>query len=658
MNTLKKLFSLCLAVMLVLSMAVPVMAEDAPVYTITLLDPADNHQYEAYQIFSGEYADGVLSTVEWGKNFNTANVGEFINALKTNAVFGSVFGTLKDNATAGDVASMLASQNLAYDAELTQHFADLLHDHTKTNDGEIVYTYLLKDSEEHTVVPSVKGSKKDDKFQYTFSVPAGYYLIKDVDGSQEDKHDFYTRLLLQVAGNATIAPKGAVPSVKKHVNHTINGTYTQATDMSMLGEVYFKLEGTLPDNYDKYETYTYSFVDTLPVGLDFDNVNDFQHSMNTEDNTDDIIGMGGVVECYIQHNTNTTTFVNIGTTGGLVLDKYEDKTNDPDRGDLYFNYVENENGTKTLTIKFYDLKETFPYLLDDDVIVVKYAAKVNTDAAIGKGTVSGDIANENTVVLEFSNNPQGDGMGKTVEDTAEVYTYQLNINKVDDTDRTVSLDGAIFLLGNKFMQTGRAQVEAENPGPVVDNEFDYMYPVFTVDDKNNSYTLSGGVVTDVPIRDYKIETVDGVNKYYALDQNGHPIKEVGKDTNLELNNIMMVSKKDNPIKIIGLDSGSYLLRELKAPAGYNKITDTITVVITAEHNAETGALTTFKVHALGEDVQGITDTGVLPLALTNTKGSVLPSTGGIGTTIFYIAGGIMAVAAIVLLITKKRMSEY
>lgn len=98
--------------------------------------------------------------------------------------------------------------------------------------------------------------------------------------------------------------------------------------------------------------------------------------------------------------------------------------------------------------------------------------------------------------------------------------------------------------------------------------------------------------------------------------------------------------------IKGLDAGTYVLKETTVPAGYNKCADT-TIVIEATHAEAadgTSATTT-----LSSD-SNVTNT------IENKQGSTLPSTGGIGTTIFYVLGSVLVLAAVVLLVTKKRMS--
>lgn len=107
----------------------------------------------------------------------------------------------------------------------------------------------------------------------------------------------------------------------------------------------------------------------------------------------------------------------------------------------------------------------------------------------------------------------------------------------------------------------------------------------------------------------------------------------------------------------GLDDGKYILKETKTPAGYNTIKP-ITFTVTATHTqgdspkltdlsgvAETGEITFTK------DVNA----GSLTTDVVNKKGSLLPNTGGIGTTLLYLAGSILVVGAGILLVTKKRM---
>lgn len=124
---------------------------------------------------------------------------------------------------------------------------------------------------------------------------------------------------------------------------------------------------------------------------------------------------------------------------------------------------------------------------------------------------------------------------------------------------------------------------------------------------------------------------------------------------------MLTSDENGMFKVAGLDEGTYLLREIVAPTGYNMLTADITVVITATtsttwngENAST-ALTKLEVTAGGKTTEGNTSTGIVGITVENNKGATLPETGGIGTTIFYVLGAILVLGAGVLLVVKKRM---
>lgn len=116
----------------------------------------------------------------------------------------------------------------------------------------------------------------------------------------------------------------------------------------------------------------------------------------------------------------------------------------------------------------------------------------------------------------------------------------------------------------------------------------------------------------------------------------------------------------------GLDAGRYKLVETEVPAGYNKADD-IEFVIVAEHDitADNPKLTSLVVKDMQGNVisgQNLTfsanvQEGKISTDVVNLTGPELPSTGGIGTTIFYILGGILVVGAGVLLITRKRMEH-
>ena len=109
----------------------------------------------------------------------------------------------------------------------------------------------------------------------------------------------------------------------------------------------------------------------------------------------------------------------------------------------------------------------------------------------------------------------------------------------------------------------------------------------------------------------------------------------------------------------GLDDGEYKLTESKVPSGYNEIDD-IYFTVTAEHDIESDspALTTLTGNVATGTINftpNVTD-GTLTKTIENRQGATLPSTGGIGTTMFYVVGATLVLGAAVVLVTRKRMA--
>ena len=97
------------------------------------------------------------------------------------------------------------------------------------------------------------------------------------------------------------------------------------------------------------------------------------------------------------------------------------------------------------------------------------------------------------------------------------------------------------------------------------------------------------------------------------------------------------------VRVEGFDNGTYYLEEVKAPEGYNKITVRQKFII---QDGNLDAIFNGGIYSTGSGVH-----------VVNKTGSLLPETGGIGTTLFYVLGGLLVAGAVVLLITRKRMGE-
>lgn len=160
---------------------------------------------------------------------------------------------------------------------------------------------------------------------------------------------------------------------------------------------------------------------------------------------------------------------------------------------------------------------------------------------------------------------------------------------------------------------------------------------------------------NTPLADaeFQLYKMDGTTKKYATFVATSTDSNVYKLTGWEADATKATTVKtpaDGNIKFEGLDAGTYYLEETAAPVGYNKLTDPIKVEIKSTLPAAGGTAS----YTVTYNDTTPTDHIV---RVENKAGAVLPSTGGMGTTLFYVVGGGLMVAAAVLLITKKRMEN-
>ncbi|MGE4276985.1 MAG: SpaH/EbpB family LPXTG-anchored major pilin [Lawsonibacter sp.] len=253
---------------------------------------------------------------------------------------------------------------------------------------------------------------------------------------------------------------------------------------------------------------------------------------------------------------------------------------------------------QTFTVSFSDVKAliTANDLDTADDFYVYYNATLNENAIL---YTAGH--NDNTAYLEYSNNPYDTGVGGSTGETTHVtvydWTFTMGVNKVNSTG--TALTGAEFAL-------------SESAGS------DYTAIALIYNNTDGTYTVA-------------------------------PSGYVGTTT---------TTISAGNITIKGLDdSTTYYLHETKAPDGYNALTEPVSFAITATYTEAGNTL------AVGSPTVSVTmnnETTVSPTLSTNVEnltGAELPSTGGIGTTIFYVIGGTLAAGAGIMLIARKRVKD-
>ena len=269
------------------------------------------------------------------------------------------------------------------------------------------------------------------------------------------------------------------------------------------------------------------------------------------------------------------------------------------------------NGGKRYTYTIADLKATqasaaagtnLATLGAGDVIKIEYTAKLNSNAVVGSA------GNPNKYNVTFANDPNwyDDGTGPQPDNpptgntppvTNTVFTYKLVVNKIK-SDNT-ALTGADFELYKFVKGTG-----------------------------TDTYGSDSGTWTSVE----SLHTGEGaVNPNKTKSASG--------------------SVADSVFTFSGIDDGVYKLVESQTPDGYNTI-DPIIFTVTPTADGDLPDTIT-----IGSAAFSCTDsTGAISGDVVNNQGVTLPSTGGMGTTVFYIVGGLLVAGALVLLIVKKRMN--
>ena len=137
------------------------------------------------------------------------------------------------------------------------------------------------------------------------------------------------------------------------------------------------------------------------------------------------------------------------------------------------------------------------------------------------------------------------------------------------------------------------------------------------------------------------------DKVAVVDNGKHTgwenVPAAGEDGTIPWNaSTILTTNTQGKIEIDGLDVDTYYLREIEAPAGYNGLGQDVEVKITGATKAEDSATLTYT---------------TVVAEINNQSGTELPSTGGMGTTVFYILGSVLVLGAAVVLVTRKRMKE-
>lgn len=637
MNTVKKLFALMLALALVLSLAVPAMAEDHNNHTITINETNSGHVYIAYQIFGGNVLmtdlDSnpstpdvkTLSNVTWGKNVDFTNPREWdgknltlVEALKNSDVNPKYYNLYAKIPATVDTP---ADDEFKDDNDIAAAVAAALATGTDTAHGlefaRIVTPYLLN-KEEHAAATSVENKENDGTEEdpiwrttdYTISkLSDGYYLVKE--GEANVNGETKTSYILELIDSIEVTPKDGTVTVDKKILE--GGEPVDVCSKNTGDVVSFEINATLPGNLNDFSDFDLTFVDTMESGLEL-----VQGSVKVF-----TVNGNSVVEVNNADNAFYTVTAGAGD---------------------HQNYK--ETSPASLIVDFenlFALKNSSSYTLTTGTTI-----RVTYDAILTEDAITGGNGTTNEVYLKYSNDPYNQqSEGRTPSDEVHVFTFQLNVKKINGKTGA-ALSDVTFVVYRE--REGHAQYA------ILD---ELAYNRILDEETGDSFLLGapfGGTVKAWT----KWKDEEALNKHIAAT---HPnATEVEKD---EIKNrllteegvaTVLTSNSTGNIYVRGMDLGTYWLEELETNAGFNKI-DPVEFEIKASYDKVNNSASDLAIIIDKVSTGGNNQEGTVTTTVVNNPGSTLPTTGGMGTTLFYVVGAAMVLGAIVLLVTKKRMSN-
>lgn len=432
---------------------------------------------------------------------------------------------------------------------------------------------------------------------------AGYYLIVEKT-TQENlpEGETLSAYIVQVKDDVVMSPKSGITSIDKKItadDNDIDGDITidgKFDNVSIGSTVTFTLTAPILSNANDFDFCYFIINDALCAGFTFNN--------------DIEVTIGG--EAAVE-GVDYTVFT------GLEADGY------------------------TFRVALLKANEN-----PGEDVVVTYSAILNEEAKIGE-----ILGNPNNVDLTYSNNPEfeydgthEDGKPKEEYESGEkklpiattnkiwtrTYTTGIKIVKVDENKNP--------LKGAKF------KLEGDNVVNVVVKK-----EVFTEAENGEYWLLKNGSYTK---NDPNTEGMD-TSVYADVNKKYEKGIEVVNDA-VRSHKSVECEVGDNGVIIFdGLGEGDFIITETVTPAGYNTIAP-ITVDIGWEAPATGSFDCEWTVAFDGREIE-MNEDNEFAFEVVNHSGIQLPDTGGIGTTIFYVVGGALVVFAVVILVTRKRMSK-
>lgn len=533
------------------------------------------------------FADGAAATANGSVTITNVegNGTEFYGYQIFNADVATVEGkTVVSNITWANgsvkaaVEGVIKNEEPTYKGKTAQDAADWITSKvTGTNDAYCVGP----DNIAYKIAAAVDDltDKKTTSAGVASGLEHGYWLFVTDAGTIGDG-EAGTSPIFTVVGSTpvNVNEKTGIPTVEKKIVSDADGKEHDAADSQIGQDVTYNLYGTVAENFDKYDTYFYQFSDQISKGLT----------------------LQSGAEVYLYDSVSDAKGDLTHKTGQKITNNFNQSAET----------VDSTTGAKTTKWTCENLKDVSG-ITKQSCVVVSYKARINTDAI-----VAGTESNDNTVILNYSNNPMDkDSKGQTPPDKVKDYTYGLKINKVDLGTET-ALDDAEFTIQATGADDDASKGLYVQEGGSLGT------------DAHKFKTANGGVitVTGLDAGTYTVTEVSAPSGYAKVDPFTFEIKPTVKaddpGAGLTLLGSTLDPKNQNDKIIAGLTDGN---------SGDNKLT--------AKSDSEKDSDGTFNI------------------TVGDTKQINLPLTGLNGVTFTWIAGGAVLCIGVAHLIRSRKSDD-